>query len=81
MGSYVDVHGRGNRGASRRCYLYDVGGQMKTIALKWNRNKEEGEIDVSDQFRSEHMVWQIDALDDWIYELIKLRESISETAP
>jgi hypothetical protein len=54
---------------------------MKTIALKWNRNKEEGEIDVSDQFRSEHMVWQIDALDDWIYELIKLRESISETAP
>jgi hypothetical protein len=53
---------------------------MKTIALKWNRNKEEGEIDVSDQFLSEHMVWQIDALDDWIYELIKLRKSINETA-
>jgi hypothetical protein len=54
---------------------------MKTISLKWNKNKEEGEIDVSDQFLNELMVWQIDALDDWIYELIKLRESISETAP
>ena len=81
MGSYVADHGRSNRGDRRGSNIYDVGGQMKTIALKWNRNKEEGEIDVSDQFRSEHMVWQIDALDDWIYELIKLRESISETAP
>jgi hypothetical protein len=80
MGSNFYGAGRNNCGASRRCHLYDVGGQMKTIALKWNKNKEEGEIDVSDQFRSEHMVWQIDALDDWIYELIKLRESINETA-
>ena len=48
------------------------------IRLKMDDDLGEGVVEVSDAFKAEHIVHQIDCLNDWITDLVNLRETVME---
>lgn len=51
---------------------------MKLINLNWSWVKEEGTVSFLKDFKTADPILQIDALNDWIYELSELREVLLE---
>lgn len=49
---------------------------MNLISLRWSAEKEEGTVMYLKAFERSTSILQIDALDDWIFELTNLRAEL-----
>jgi hypothetical protein len=48
------------------------------INLKWDTIKEEGVVFTKPEFDAAYRIMQLDALQDWIYDLQKLYDNLME---
>jgi hypothetical protein len=48
------------------------------VNLKWDTIKEEGVVFTNPEFDNTYRILQLDALQDWIYDLQKLYDSLLE---
>ena len=49
---------------------------MQPVKLAWSWTYEEGRVYLSSDFKKADSILQIDALDDWIYELDRIRSAL-----
>lgn len=49
---------------------------MQPVKLAWSWTHEEGRVYLSADFKKENSILQIDALNDWIFELEKIRDAL-----
>ena len=49
---------------------------MQPVKLSWSLTHEEGRVYLSSDFKKSDPILQIDALNDWIYELDKIRTAL-----
>ena len=49
---------------------------MQPVKLAWSWRNDEGRVYLSSDFKKSDPILQIDALDDWIYELDRIRSAL-----